>query len=75
VCHVQEIRQIENVLNRVLRRIFAHKRDEVTGGWRKCKNELRSLYSLLNIIRSTRSGSMGWARRVARMRGKRNACS
>jgi hypothetical protein len=32
--------------NRVLRRIFGPKRDEVTGGWRKLRNEeLRDLYS------------------------------
>jgi hypothetical protein len=37
--------------NRVLRRIFALKRDEITGGWRKVYNEeLRHLYSLPNII-------------------------
>jgi hypothetical protein len=38
--------------NRVLRRIFGPKRDEVTGGWRKLLNEeLRNLYSSPNKIR------------------------
>jgi hypothetical protein len=38
--------------NRVLRRIFVPKRDEVTGGWRKLHNEeLHGLYSSPNIIR------------------------
>jgi hypothetical protein len=38
--------------NRVLRRIFGPKRDEVMGVWRKLHNEeLRDLYSLLSIIR------------------------
>jgi hypothetical protein len=38
--------------NRVLRRIFGLKRDEVTGGWRKLHNEeLHDLYSSSNIIR------------------------
>jgi len=38
--------------NRVLRRIFGPKRDEVTGEWRKLHNEERSdLYSLPNIVR------------------------
>jgi hypothetical protein len=38
--------------NRVLRRIFGPKRDEVTGGWRKMHNEdLRDLYSSPSIIR------------------------
>jgi uncharacterized membrane protein len=42
--------------NRVLRRIFGPKRDEVTGEWRKLHNEeLRNLYSLLSIIRIIKS--------------------
>jgi hypothetical protein len=37
--------------NRVLRRIFGPKRDEVTGEWRKLHNEeLRDLYSSPSII-------------------------
>jgi hypothetical protein len=39
--------------NRVLRRIHGPKRDEVTGGWRKLRNEeLHDLYSLPRIIRN-----------------------
>jgi hypothetical protein len=42
--------------NRVLRRIFGSKRDEVTGGWRKLHNEkLRNLYSSPSIIRMIKS--------------------
>jgi hypothetical protein len=42
--------------NRVLRRIFGPKRDEVTGEWRKLHNEeLHSLYSSPDIIRQIRS--------------------
>jgi hypothetical protein len=42
--------------NRVLRRIFGPKRDEVTGGCRKLRNEeLRDLYSSPNIIRMIKS--------------------
>jgi len=37
--------------NRVLRRIFGHKRDEVTGEWRKLHNELNYLYSSPDIVR------------------------
>jgi hypothetical protein len=38
--------------NGVLRRIFGPKRDEVTGGWRKLRNEeLHNMYSSLSIIR------------------------
>jgi hypothetical protein len=57
--------------NRVLRRIFGPKKDEVTGGWRKLNNkELRNLYSSSSIIRIIKSRRMRWARHVARM-GKR----
>ena len=42
--------------NRVLRRVFGPKRDEVTGQWRKLHNEeLSDLYSLLNIVRVVKS--------------------
>jgi hypothetical protein len=58
--------------NRVLRRIFGPKRDEVTGGWRKLHNEeLHNLYSSPNTI--TKSRRMRWAGHVARIREKRNA--
>jgi hypothetical protein len=54
--------------NRVLRRIFGPKRDEVTGGWRKLRNEeLRNLYSSPGIIRIIMSRRMRWAGHVARM--------
>jgi hypothetical protein len=42
--------------NRVLRRVFGPKRDEVTGEWRKLHNEeLHDLYSSPNIIRIMKS--------------------
>jgi hypothetical protein len=51
--------------NRVLRRIFEPKRDEVTGGWRKLHNEeLHNLYSSPNIIRMIMSRRMRWAGHV-----------
>jgi hypothetical protein len=54
--------------NRVLRRIFGPKRDEVTGGCRKLHNEeLHNLYSSPNIIRMIKSGRMRWAGHVVRM--------
>jgi hypothetical protein len=59
--------------NRVLRRIFGPKRDEVTGGWRKLHNELHNLHSSSNIIRMIKSRRMRWAGHVARMGKKRNA--
>jgi hypothetical protein len=59
--------------NRVLRRIFGPKRDEVTGEWRKLHNEeLRDLYSSPSIIRLIRSRRMRWAGHIARM-GRRGA--
>jgi hypothetical protein len=54
--------------NRVLRRIFGSKRDEVTGGWRKLHNEeLHNLYSSPSIIRMIMSRRIRWAGHVARM--------
>jgi hypothetical protein len=45
--------------NQVLRRIFDPKRDEVTGDWRKLRNEeLHKLRSSPNIIRMTKSRRM-----------------
>jgi hypothetical protein len=53
--------------NRVLRRIFGPKRNEVTGEWRKLHNkELRDLYSSPSIIRIIKSRRMRWAGHVAR---------
>jgi hypothetical protein len=52
--------------NRVLRRIFGPKMDEVTGEWRKLHNEeLHNLYSSPNIIRQIKSRRMKGARHVA----------
>jgi hypothetical protein len=54
--------------NRMLRRIFGPKRDEVTEEWRKLDNEeLHDLYSLPSIIRIMKSRRMRWAGNVARM--------
>jgi hypothetical protein len=54
--------------NRMLRRIFEPKRDEVTGDWRKLHNEkLHNLYPSPNIIRIIKSRRKRWAWHVARM--------
>jgi hypothetical protein len=50
--------------NRVLRKIFGPKRDEVTGGWRN--EELHNLYSSPRVIRMITSRRMRWAGHVAR---------
>ena len=61
----QRLRVFEN---RVLRRIFRPKRDEVTGEWRKLHNEeLHVLYSSPNTVRAIKSRRMRWAGDVARM--------
>jgi hypothetical protein len=58
--------------NRVLRRIFGPKRDEVTRDWRKLHSEeLHNLYSSPSIIRQIKSRRMRWAGNVARMREER----
>jgi hypothetical protein len=54
--------------NRMLRRIFGPKRDEVMGEWRKLHNkELHDLYSSPSIIRIIKSRRMRWAGHVAQM--------
>jgi len=65
---LREERRLRVFENRVLRRVFGPKRDEVTGEWRKLHNDkLRDLYSLPNIVRVIKSRKMRWARHVARM--------
>jgi hypothetical protein len=59
-----EERRLRRFGNRVLRRVFGPKRDEVTGKWRM---ELSNLYSLPNIVRVVKSRRMGGVGHVARM--------
>jgi hypothetical protein len=59
--------------NKVLRRIFGPKRDEVTGGWRKLHNEeLCDLCSSPCMIRVIKPRRMMWTGHVALMGEKRN---
>jgi hypothetical protein len=54
--------------NRVFRKIFGPKRDELKEEWRKLHNEEQNdLYSSPNIVRFVKSGRMRWAGHVARM--------
>jgi len=54
--------------NRVLRRVFGPKKDEVTGEWRKLHNEeLKDLYTLPNIVRVVKSRRIRWEGHMARM--------
>ena len=65
---LKEERRLRVFENKVLRRVFGPKRDEVTGELRKLHNEeLRDLYSLPNIVRVVKSRRMRWAGHVTRM--------
>ena len=60
--------------NRVFRRIFGPKRDEVTVEWRKVHNEeLNDLYCSPNIVWVIKSRRMRWATHVGRMGESRGA--
>jgi len=72
---LREGRRLRVFENRVLRRVFGPKRDEVTGEWRKLHNEeLSDLYTLPNIVRLVKSRRMRWAGHVARM-GQGEGCT
>jgi hypothetical protein len=61
---LREEHRLRMFQNRVLRRIFGSKRDEVTREWRKLLNEeLRDLYFSSSIIRIIKSRRMRWAGR------------
>ena len=71
---LREERKLRLFENRVLRRIFGPRRDEVTGEWRKWHNEeLNGLSSSPNIVRMIKSRRMRWAGHVARM-GEERGC-
>jgi len=62
--------------NRVLRRIFGSKRDEITGEWRKLNNEeLNNLYSSPNTVRVIKSRRMRWAGHLALVGERRGVYS
>ena len=69
---LREERRLRVFENRVLRRIFGPKRDEVTGKWRKLHNEeLYDLYCSPDIVRVIKSIRIRWAGHVVRMDERR----
>jgi len=59
--------------NRVLKRLFGPKRDEITMEWKNLHNkELNDLYSSPNIVRVIKSRRMRWEGHVARMGERRS---
>jgi len=57
--------------NRVLRKIFGHKRDKVTRGWRRLHiKELNDRYSSPHIVQVIKSQRMRWAGQVTYMGGE-----
>jgi hypothetical protein len=72
---LREERRLRVFENRVLRRLFGPKRDEVMGEGRKLHNkELNDLYSLPNIVWVVKSSQMRWAGHVAHMWADRGVC-
>jgi hypothetical protein len=70
---LREEHKLRVIENRVLRRIFGPKRDEVSEEWRKLHSgELLNLYSSPDIVRQIKSRRMRWAGHVARIGEGRN---
>ena len=71
---LREEHRLREFENKVLRKIFGAKRDEITGEWRKLHNaELHTLYSSPNIIGNLKSRRLSWAGHVAHIELSRNA--
>jgi len=65
---LREERKLRAFENMVLRRMFGPRRDEVTGKWRRLRNEeLNDLYSSPNLVWVIKSRRMRWAGYVAHM--------
>ena len=73
-CDPREEHRLRVFENKVLRKIFGDKRDEITGEWKKLHNaELYELYSSHNIIRNLKWRRLRWTGHVARVEQFRNA--
>jgi hypothetical protein len=72
---LREERRLRVFENRVRRRIFGPKRDEVPGEWRKLHTEgLNGMYCSPHTVRVVKLRRMRWAGHVARMREVRGVC-
>jgi hypothetical protein len=70
---LREERRLRVFENRVLRRVFGSKRDEVAGEWKKLHNEeLNDLHPSPNVVRVIISRRIKWVEHVARMRERRD---
>jgi hypothetical protein len=73
---LREEKKLRVFENKVLRRIFGPRRDEVTGEWRRLHNEeLNDLYASPNIVRVIKSRRMRWVGHVACMGEERGVYS
>jgi hypothetical protein len=74
---LREERRLRVFENRVLRRVFGPKRNEMIRECRKLHNEeLNDLYSLPKIVRVVKSRRMRWAGHVARrVWGRKEGCT
>jgi len=70
---LREERKLRVFENKVLRRIFGPRREEVTGR-RMHNEELNDLYCSPNIVRVIKSRRMRWVGHVARMGEERGVC-
>jgi hypothetical protein len=76
VFHTKEDNLLRVFENKVLRRIFGPKGEEVAGGWRRLHNEdLHNLYDLRNIVTMIKSRKMRWMGHVEHREYMRTAYS
>jgi hypothetical protein len=69
VSHIKGDHRSREFENRMLKRMFGPKRDEVTGTLRKVHDEFHNLYALPNIVRVLKSRRTNWVGHVACMGG------